>query len=368
MWEIPAQRRAAEVLAGAVDRDDLGHAWAFVGPPEVGQQQVARAFAAAANGVLEDPVQTGRFLRGVHPAYREFQPVGAYHRKEDVHGLWLDAANSTVKEGRVKVLRIVAADRMNDNAANAFLKALEEPPDGTVWILDLADPEEVPDTILSRCRVVTFAPWTLQQLRELAGQLGVSGEDAELVVRAALGSPDTLRRLADPVALEDYRMHRSWLVAVRAEGPGFALRASQALKGEIGRRTKAMQKQGEQVLEDLVELYGDQPPRSMVKETEERYKRLVTAEKIITVQQALDDVVGWCRDVLVVGGGGGAAGVRNVDALEELELQAQGVSAGALLDICDNALHVRESIEVNVGYPLAIETFILTAHARMLAG
>src|SRR5690606_14234068 len=115
-----------------------------------------------------------------HPAYREFVPVGAFHRKDDVHGQWLEAANSTVKEGHVKVLRVVAADRMNDNAANAFLKALEEPPPGTVWILDLVDPEEVPDTILSRCRVVTFAPWTAAQLGELAVTLGLHEADADL--------------------------------------------------------------------------------------------------------------------------------------------------------------------------------------------
>ncbi len=366
VWNIPAQDRAVEVLSGAVDRDDIGHAWAFVGPPEVGQEQAARAFAASANGVLDDPAQTGRFMRGAHPAYREFTPVGAFHRKDDVHGLWLEAANSTVKEGRVKVLRIVAADRMNDNAANAFLKALEEPPPGTVWILDLSDPEELPDTILSRCRVVTFAPWTARQLSSLTTQLGLNGSDAALVSRAAMGSPTTLRRLADPQNLEDYRLHRSWLIRVRDDGPGFALRASKALKDEIARRVKAIEIEGLNTLDQLAKLYGDTPPRAVTKEVEERYKRLARAEQTATIQQALDDLVSWCRDALVVGGGGGADGVRNVDAMERLVAQAESASAGALLDICDAALHTRESIEVNVRWDLAIEAFILGAHARSL--
>ncbi len=366
MWDIPAQRRAAEVLSGAVTRDDIGHAWAFVGPPDVGQTEVARAFAADANGALGDEVLTGRFLRGAHPAYREFTPVGAFHRKEDVRSLWLDAANQTIKEGRVKVLRIVAADRMNPEAANAFLKALEEPPPGTVWILDLADPAELPDTILSRCRVVTFAAWNAAQLSELAASLDLTGVDAQLAVRAAMGSPTVLRRLADPTALADYRAHREWLVRVRADGPGFALLASRALKDEIGRRVKAIEAEGDAQLEQLTALYGDQPPRPVLKDLEERYKRLARAEQTATVQQALDDVVGWCRDALVVGGGGGADAVRNVDALDALSEQAEAVSAGALLDICDAALHVRESIEVNVRWDLAVEAFILGAHARSL--
>ena len=194
IWDIPAQGKATDVLSRAAARGDIGHAWAFVGPPDVGQEQAARAFAAAANDALDDPILLGRFMRGAHPAYREFVPTGAFHRKEDVHGQWLEAANSTVKEGRVKVLRIVAAELMNDNAANAFLKALEEPPPGTVWILDLADPEEVPDTILSRCRVVPFAAWTLDGLLALAGQLGLEGPDAALAARAAMGSPTQRRR------------------------------------------------------------------------------------------------------------------------------------------------------------------------------
>jgi DNA polymerase III subunit delta' len=366
VWDIPAQDRAASTLSAAVRRGDLGHAWAFVGPPDVGQQQAARAFAAAANDALHDPSLTGRFMRGAHPAYREFAPVGAQHRKDDVHGQWLQAANTTVKEGRIKVLRIVAADRMNDNAANAFLKALEEPPPGTVWILDLTDPEEVPDTILSRCRVVAFAPWTAAQMSALATEVGLTGADADLAVRVAMGSPTVLRRLADPANLADYRAHRSWLPRVRAEGPGFALAASYGLKGEIARRVKAIEAKGVQTIDELGALYGDTPPRSVVKDVEERYKRLARAEQTTTVQQALDDVVSWCRDALVVGGGGGGSSIRNVDALEDLRAQADEVAPAALLDICDRALHTRESLEVNASWGLAIEAFLLGAHARSL--
>ncbi|CAN5284229.1 DNA polymerase III subunit delta' [soil metagenome] len=368
VWDIPAQERAVAVLSGAVERDDIGHAWAFVGPPDVGQQQAARAFAAAANGVLDDPAQTGRFLRGAHPAYREFLPSGTSHLIGDVRGQWLDAANATVKEGRVKVLRIVAADRMNSQAANAFLKALEEPPPGTVWILDLTDPEEVPDTILSRCRVVTFGSWAGAQLDALAAELGLGGDDAALAVRVAMGAPTTLRRLADPVMLQDYRTHRDWLPRVRQDGPGYALVASHALKSEVSRRVKAIEAEGAAALEGLEGLYGDTPPRAVVKDLEERYKRLSRAEQTTTIQQALDDVVGWCRDALVIGGGGGADAVRNVDAIEALREQADAVSAAALLEICDRALHTREAIEVNVKWDLAIEAFVLGAHSRSLQG
>jgi DNA polymerase III subunit delta' len=368
LWAIPAPGRVTGVLADAVARGDVGHAWAFLGPPDVGQQQAARAFACAANGVAGDPVQVERFRRGAHPAYTEFVPVGAVHRKEEVHGRWLAAANATIREGRVKVLRVVAADRMNDNAANAFLKALEEPPPGTVWILDIGDPDELPDTILSRCRAVTFAPWTRAQLADLAASLGLAGPDAELAVRLAMGSPTALRRLADPQALADHRAHRGWLAGVRAHGPGFALQASRALKDEIARRTKAVEAEGAAELSRLGELYGDEPPRSVVKELDERYTHLARAQQTTAVQQALDDLVGWCRDALVVAGGGGPDAVRNVDDLAALREHAGTLSAAALLGICDSAQAVREAVEVNARWDLAVEAFILGAHARVLAG
>lgn len=366
-WDVPRQPHAVSVLSHAAASGDHGHAWAFVGPPGVGQDRAARTFAAAVNGVLDDPATAGRFLRGAHPAYREFHPVGAFHRKDDVHGLWLEAANATVKEGRVKVLRIVAADRMNPNAANAFLKGLEEPPPGTVWILDIADVQEVPDTILSRCRTLRFAAWTPEALADLARSLGVAAADVALITRTAMGSPEAVRRLAEPDNLAAYRTHRAWLGRIRRDGPGQALVASAALKAEISRRTKAIAAQGEDELESLVDLYGDQPPRAVTRDVEERYKRLGRAEQTATVQQALDDVVSWCRDLLVLRGGGGADLVRNVDAIEALREDVEVLPAAALLAICDDAVHVREALEVNVRWDLAIESFLLGAHARCVA-
>jgi DNA polymerase III subunit delta' len=92
---------------------------------------------------------------------RRQQIVDAFRplRVADVREGWLPAASRTAAEGGWKVLRVVDADRMNEAAANAFLKVLEEPPARTVWILDLADPDELPDTILSRCRAVRFVAW-----------------------------------------------------------------------------------------------------------------------------------------------------------------------------------------------------------------
>ncbi|MGH8898494.1 MAG: ATP-binding protein, partial [Egibacteraceae bacterium] len=203
LWDVPGQERAVAVLRDSSARGEVGHAWAFVGPPGVGQQQAARTLASALN--CEAPHEgrpcggcstCDRTLRGAHPAYWELERTGAFHRVDDVREVWLATAFRTIAEGRFKVLRIIDADRMNEAAANAFLKALEEPPARTVWVLDLADPDELPDTILSRCRTVRFAPWRPEQLRAEAARLGLADPaDVDLAVRACTGSPLALRRL-----------------------------------------------------------------------------------------------------------------------------------------------------------------------------
>ncbi|MDP8978367.1 MAG: DNA polymerase III subunit delta', partial [Actinomycetota bacterium] len=195
VWPVPAQEHATGVLRASVERGDTTHAWAFVGPADVGQQRAARALAAALNCPEADPPcgacdVCDRCLRGVYPAYWEFAPTGAAHRVAEVRERWLPAAFRSAPEGRWKVLRVLEADRMNEAAANAFLKRLEEPPPTTSWVLEVADPDELPDTVLSRCRLVRFTAWGPAALDSEARRLGLAetGERA-LAVRACLGSP-----------------------------------------------------------------------------------------------------------------------------------------------------------------------------------
>ena len=366
-WDVPGQHRAAAVIQRAVAAQEVGHAWAFVGPGGVGQERVARLLAAALNCTVAGPDRAPcghchdceRILRGAHPAYFEFVPTGAFHRVDDVRDEWLPTAYRTVAEGRAKVLRIVDGDRMNESAANAFLKGLEEPPATTVWILDLADPDELPDTILSRCRVVRFAAWGRDDLSAAARDAGLGGPDQELAVRLAMGSPVTLARLAAAGGLDDLRFHRSILARLRADGPGFALLAARALEDEVKRRTAVLQAAGKTEADELAAVYGGELPRGVARQVGERQARREREAKLATLRAAIDDLVAWCRDAVLVAAGGHAGDVLHVDDFDTLGREAEAIGPRALLGAVDRLSDVRDNLELNVGSTLALEAVFL---------
>jgi len=366
-WDLPGQARAAAVLQGACARGEVSHAWAFTGTAGVGQERAARTLAAALNcphardGAPDGTCATcDRCARGAHPAYREFAPAGTVHRVVEVRETWIPTASRTAAEGAWKVLRVVDADRMNEPAANAFLKVLEEPPPRTVWVLDVADPDELPDTILSRCRVVRFVPWGPAELDGEARRAGLDHDgDRALAVRAAFGSPPALARLAAPGGLDDLRAHREIPRRLRAVGPGHAVVAARALDDEAKRRTAALKAEGKAELESLADRYADTLPRSVTKQVEDRLARREREARLGTLQAALDDLVGWYRDCLLVGAGGDPADAVHADDPDGLRDDAAALPASVLLRSADLVTATRTDLELNLQQSLALEALFL---------
>ena len=355
------------VLQRAVERDEVAHAWAFIGPGGVGQESATRWLAAALNcGSFTPPCGAcdicHRCLRGAYPALSEFAPVGAAYLKKEVQERWLHAASRSLTEGRHKVLRITTADRMNEVAANTFLKGLEEPPPATVWVLEITDPDELPDTILSRCRVVRFNPLTDAVLDAEAQRLGLDdpGERA-LAVRAAMGSPRALARFAAPGGLDDLRAHRAWPALLREGGPGMAILAARALDAEVKRATASLKAEQAAALEELTDMHGGNLPASLAKEVDERSRRQEREARVVTLQAALDDLAGWLRDCVVVAQGGSP--LVHLDAADAVGGDATTLGPTRLLQALDLVLRTREGLELNVQTGLTLEAMFLELSA-----
>jgi DNA polymerase III subunit delta' len=364
LWDIPAQERATEVLRAAVARQEVGHAFAFTGPAGVGQEPGARALAAALNCTRPEPPcgecrTCHRIRRGAYADYWEFLPTGPVHRVADVREQWLPTAWRTAAEGRWKVLRVVDADRMNEAAANAFLKGLEEPPSATVWVLDVADPDELPDTILSRCRAVRFAPWPETQLEEEARRLGLDDPaDRRLAVRASLGSPPGLRRLAAPGGLDRLRQHREMTARLRADR-GYPLVAARELDSEVKAHTAALKQAAGQELDTLAELYQGEVPPAVARQARERTARREREARILVVQAALDDLLGWYRDCLLVARGGLLDAAIHADAGEALAEDAAALGPARILAATDLVMAARADLELNVQQGLTLEALFM---------
>jgi DNA polymerase III subunit gamma/tau len=121
-----------------------------------------------------------------------------------------DAVKFAPAAMRAKVYIIDEAHMLTKEGANAFLKTLEEPPEWAVFILATTEPEKLPVTILSRCQRYAFrripVPVTIERLRFIAGEEGISVDDAALAAiayRSEGGLRDALTMLEQAAAFSD---------------------------------------------------------------------------------------------------------------------------------------------------------------------
>ena len=165
---IRGHDRVVESLRESLAQGRLPHAFLFVGPEGIGKRTFARTFARAllceraADRTLDPCGVCPGCLQveaGAHPDLLEVR------RPEDKHELPIKVIRDLCIDlgmkparGTRKVAIVDDADDLNDEAANAFLKTLEEPPPGSALILIGTSAEVQLDTIVSRCRVVRFEP------------------------------------------------------------------------------------------------------------------------------------------------------------------------------------------------------------------
>ncbi len=183
---IKGHHRIREQLAQSLERGRTSHAYLFSGREGVGKRLVALEFALA---VLEakDQRDTDRVLKAIHPDFREIEPEKSLITIEKIRGAqeWLSLAPM---EGRRKVLLVNEAHTMNREAANAFLKSLEEPPSSSIIILVTSRANHLLPTILSRCQILRFVPLSHREVKEILIEKGVDPSQAEEIAALAQGS------------------------------------------------------------------------------------------------------------------------------------------------------------------------------------
>jgi DNA polymerase III subunit delta' len=305
-WNFPEQPEAKRLLGAAVG-EGPAHAYLFHGPRGVGKRDAARAFAAALLG--DDP----RVLRGSHPDLYLLEALGEMIRIDDIRLLRRDLHMRPFEADR-RVYLVFDAHVLGQEAADALLKDLEEPPPYAVIVLVADDLASLPETIRSRCQLVPFRRLSERAIRtELEARApDLAPERRTALARAAGGRLDRAAALLDP----DTAARREVLLEVARSvyvDPDFDPGAAAARLLESARaRGQDAREAAERDVEPLA-----LPKR----EEEQRVRRAQRGAERQEQLDSLEELAAWYRDLVVVAVGAAGA-VVHYDRLELLREDA----------------------------------------------
>jgi len=353
--DVIGQPEAIEVLraaaaAGHGDSDvpaaAMTHAWLFTGPPGSGRSVAARAFAAA----LECPDRgcghcshCHTVLSGTHADVRSVVPEGLTISVKEMRAVVQMAARRPVT-GPWQIVLIEDADRLTEGASNALLKAVEEPPPRTVFLLcaPSTHPEDISVTIRSRCRVLSLRIPPASAIAEvLVRRDGIDLEMAAWAASVAAGHVGRARRLArDGQARTQRSRTLSLPGALRSMADVFT-EAAELIATATGEARLVSERRDGAELEELKTALGAggtgkgavgaaRGTAGVVKDLERRQRSRKTRTERDVLDRALVDLSGFYRDVIARGLGAQVA-LTNPDLERDVDVAAARFGAvGAL--------------------------------------
>jgi DNA polymerase-3 subunit delta' len=371
----------ASAAAGAIARGEpvtagaMTHAWLFTGPAGSGRSVAARAFAAAlqcADGGCGNCQACHTALGGTHADVRFVVPEGLTIGVGEMRALVMRAQGAPTL-GRWQVLLVEDADRLTEQAGNALLKAIEEPPPRTVFLLctPSTHPDDVSVTIRSRCRHVPLRQPPVAAVASVLVQR--DGTDPDLAIwaaSAAQGHVGRARRLGRDAQARGRRAAVLGLPR-RLTGIGACFDAASALiaaaEAEAEATVTELDARERSEMETALGAGGTgrgaagaaRGAAGVLKDLERRQKSRATRTQRDALDRALMDLAGFYRDVLTISLGAPVAPV-HTDTAELAAQAAYRWSAEGALRRLEAVLACREAIELNVKPRIAVEAMMLS--------
>lgn len=370
---VVSSMRDAAREAATLDVDEqassgaMTHAWLVTGPPGSGRSVMARAFAAALQCGEPDPgcgqcraCRTA--MAGSHPDVQLVATEAVALRVDLVRDLVRQAALRPA-EGRWQVMVVEDADRLTEEAADALLLSVEEPPPRTVWVLCAPAVEDIPPTIRSRCRVVTLRTPPVDDVAAFLVAEGIDPAMAAFAARAAQGHIGRARALATD---EQARLRRGEVLRLPtrlgdvASALGAAAALLEAAEADASAHCDDLDSTEN---ENLAAVIGTGRARArgsagMVKDLERSQKSRRTRVTRDFLDRALVDVLGFYRDVLRVQAGAADDLVNDEmrPSIQRLAVSSTPTMTGRRMAA---VVEARESLAANAAPLLTLEAMAL---------
>ena len=319
---MPFSRTTAlEYLRRAHQQSRLAHAYLITGPPGSGKQLLAADLASLVNGTPATDVFSAK-AREIFVARPESKSrrIVIEQIRDLEHALQMRAVNA-----RRKVAIVPDADRLQPQAANAFLKTLEEPPKDSLLLLLSALPEALPETILSRCIAIPLA---------LNGQLQSNDEEEKLAK-----------------LLQEASRQKSWTIQ-------FAYRLAQEFQRLLRAVREEVKREAEEALKRETTRYKDATDGVWLEEREEYYKALTESLYLQRRADLIETLFAWWTDVLRASNG--VAQRDLADAKKETAALASRFNTAEILKRIRALEELRDHLGRNIQEAIAIEVTFLT--------
>jgi DNA polymerase III subunit delta' len=324
--EIIGHDRPKKILEEALLRSQVAHAYLFYGEESIGKLATARAFAQAiecernVDGYLRSPKPGGcghcraclAIEKDTHPDVTTIQPLGSQIKIEQIRAVQ-EVLVLKPLTGPRKVIIIDDAESMNLQAANCFLKTLEEPPDHSLLILITSQPHRLLPTLLSRCQQVRFDAPQGEEIKQLLVQhKGLSEPEAAFFAALSMG------RIGHMLTLD--------LAEIKAQ------------------RDKSVGLFESKALSDLNQLIMN--AQSYAADDE-------------TWKITLNWILIWLRDILIYQQNADPKLLINLDRQQDLAVHTQYLSTTSLLRIMSLLMAFQQASHRNLNRTLVLETILL---------
>lgn len=365
--EVWGQDAAVATLREAAsDPASMTHAWLITGPPGSGRSILAHAFAAALIAEPGDERAMQQVLAGTHPDITALRTEGVIISIKDARAL-VERSYFSPSLGRYRVIVMEDADRMTERTSNVLLKALEEPPERTVWVLCAPSDADLLPTIRSRVRTLRLREPDVADVAELiVRRSGADPTVAEQSARHAQRHIGMAQRLATDAAARA-RRDATLRGVLGVRGVGDAVEVAGAIVAAATDDAKALTAERDEaeraaLLRTLGIAEGAAVPpavRSQLSALEDEQKRRATRSLRDGIDRVLTDLESMFRDTLMLQFG------REDDLINrELETELRALAAAwtpeRTLAVVDRIAATRENLELNAAPALALESMLIT--------